>query len=584
MTLPTNVGSGRIVGRFVVGIIDSPNDLDDEPELIPAQGTITFTPNIKYIPNSTTEIPMTIMQAPITGVLDSEGYLCTPDNSNTVGGLTRGVKLFATDVGQVTGWTYTVKYSFTPVGTIVPSIPEHPLTVPDQSTRDLSKIAPTPYAPVIGIPQIEATALRVEQYAKELGEAISKNITGEIVGDYDHMVSTDWKVSTDDYVDDTVSESVGSTPILIGYSALLPRILDGKIHLSLIPDLPTYAKLDGSTPFDLIRLGQSAMLKEVRGARGHRIQFKSNQPGNQEARPYFEVDASDEDWNGDVTAGFQSHVTGDGSTPNSGERVYWFLEAHGLEHTANANPDFEGWYSMGVSNRAELTARGRGRAFILDAGNRPGMAMHFYKPYIELQPNTAFTLDDRARPAWGDGAGPNHVARTAGTLIGGHYINFRREGMVGARFETLNNSPATSPEYMMLRARGTVEAPLPVQAGDRLSTTKSGTVYNVSTDYVHVPGAGSDPRNQPVITQQDLAVATENFVEGVAQGTRKEIQVTPKGSTSLVTGLQIDEAPTAGDTSILIRTNKDGTTTQTRVTIGDPDSGGPGFRALVIPN
>lgn len=107
------------------------------------------------------------MQAPITGVLDSEGYLCTPDNSNTVGGLTRGVKLFATDVGQVTGWTYTVKYSFTPVGTIVPSIPEHPLSVPNQSTRDLSKIAPTPPAPVMGIPQIEATALRAEEAALE---------------------------------------------------------------------------------------------------------------------------------------------------------------------------------------------------------------------------------------------------------------------------------------------------------------------------------------------------------------------------------------------------------------------------------
>lgn len=32
MSLPTNVGSGRIVGRYVVGVIDSPDDTDDEPE------------------------------------------------------------------------------------------------------------------------------------------------------------------------------------------------------------------------------------------------------------------------------------------------------------------------------------------------------------------------------------------------------------------------------------------------------------------------------------------------------------------------------------------------------------------------
>lgn len=151
---PTNVGSGQIVGRYVVGVIDSPDDTDDEPELIPARGTITFTPSIGYVPNSTTEIPMTIMKAPITGVLDSEGYLCTPDNSvSPEGGLTRGIKLFATDVGQVTGWTYSVKYSFTPVGTVSPHIPDHPLSVPDKSTQDLTAVAPTPYAPVIGIPQ-----------------------------------------------------------------------------------------------------------------------------------------------------------------------------------------------------------------------------------------------------------------------------------------------------------------------------------------------------------------------------------------------------------------------------------------------
>jgi len=420
--------------------------------------------------------------------------------------------------------------------------------------------------------QIAALDLKSEQH-----------LTADVTGYYDHLVSASWNRYTKDYVQDIVGETVGAPQKLIPYFSSMPRLIDGLVHPSLIPPL-AYAKLDGSTPFSLVRIGDSVILKEVQGARGHRLQFKSNDPGNENARPYLEVDASPEDWKGDVIAGFQCHVEGDGSTPNSGERVYWFLEAHGLEHTANSNPDFEGWYSIGVSNRAELTARGKGRALILDAGNRPGMAMHFYKPYIELQPNTAFTLDDRARPAWGDGSGVNHAARTVGTLIGGHYINLRREGVIGARFFTLHNTASTSPETLNLRSRGTAEAPLPVQSGDRLSAWKSGTVYNVSSDYVHIPNGGAGPANIPSVSAQILAVATENFVEGTNQGTRQEFHVTPNGSASPVAGMMIDGAETANDTSLLLRVDKAGTKSLTRVSIGAPDSGGPGKRALTIPN
>ena len=423
-------------------------------------------------------------------------------------------------------------------------------------------------------------AVKIQQINLEVPQKLS----ADIVGTYRHLVLAAWQRNTEDYYDDTYTDNYGGPLAMIDYSATVPLLIDGKIHPSVVPDLVQYARNDGSTVFDQIRIGQSVLLKEVRGARGHRLVFTSNNPGNENCRPYMEVNASSEDYRGDVIAGYQVHVTGNGGTPNSGERVYWFMEGHGLSHTVNANPDFEGWYSMGVSNRAELTERGRGRAFILDAGNRPGMAMHFYKPYIELQKNTAFTLDDRARPAFGDGVGANHQAQGVGTLIGGHYINFRREGALGFRAHTLNNTAATSPEHLMLRSRGTVTAPLPVLAGDRLSSIKSGTVYDVDPEHVHVPGGGTSALNRPYITAQTIVVATEDYVKDVAQGSRVDTQITPRGSTSLVTGLSVDEAPADGDTSILVRTNKDGTTTQTRVKIGAPDSGGPGLRALVIPN
>lgn len=345
-----------------------------------------------------------------------------------------------------------------------------------------------------------------------------------------------------------------------------------------------FATLDAERPFSEVHIGESVRLREVRGARGHRLQYTSRNPGDENARPYMEVNASDEDVNGDVIAGYQSHVTGDGTTPNSGERVYWFLEAHGLQHTVNGNPDFEGWYSMGVANRAEITDRGKGRAFILDAGNRPGFAFHFYKPYIELQTNTAISLDDRARPAIFDGVGTHHSARTVGTIHGGDYINFRREGQIGARFTTVHDSPTTAPAVFMGRSRGTVPAPADVQQGDRLGALQAGTQSTISEDYVHIPGGGSDPRNRKHVTTQILSVATENYTPGTAQGARLEFQVTPNGSASLATALQVEEPAAAGDTSILIRANKDGSTSQVRVLVGAPDSGGPGLRALTIPN
>ena len=325
----------------------------------------------------------------------------------------------------------------------------------------------------------------------------------------------------------------GGTTAPTNHTGRIPLLNNSQqLPLEVLPS--ELATTDGSKPFDLIRIGQSVQLKEVQGARGHRLQYTSANPGDENARPYMEVNASSADVNGDVIAGYQSHVTGDGTTPNTGERVYWFLEAHGLQHAANANPDFEGWYSMGVSNRAELTPRGRGRAFILDAGNRPGIAFHFYKPYAELQPNTAFTLDDRARPAFGDGKAPHHNARSAGTLHGGDYLNFRREGTIGARFTTVHDSPATAPAIFQGRSRGTVAAPENVQAGDRLAALQAGTQTDISPDYVHVPGNGTDPRNRKHVSAQILAFATENYTPGTAQGSAYDLQTTPAGTATQI--------------------------------------------------
>lgn len=166
MSLPTGVGTGLVTGRFVIGVIDSPIDDDLDPELIPAQGRISFTPSITYVPKHSDEFPVTILKSTITGILDQEGYLCTPDNTSPTG-FTRGVRLFATDVGSVKNWTYNVKYSFSTHNGITPNIADHPISVPEGVERDLTDVVRIPSSPGMGVPQIESTALRAEKAAAE---------------------------------------------------------------------------------------------------------------------------------------------------------------------------------------------------------------------------------------------------------------------------------------------------------------------------------------------------------------------------------------------------------------------------------
>ena len=90
MALPANVNTGLVTGRFVVGVADGP-DADAEPDVIPAQGTVTFTASVPYLPNPTaTPAPVTILKAPIVGVLDGDGYLCVPDPGDPLKAGARG--------------------------------------------------------------------------------------------------------------------------------------------------------------------------------------------------------------------------------------------------------------------------------------------------------------------------------------------------------------------------------------------------------------------------------------------------------------------------------------------------------------
>lgn len=172
--MPTNIGSGRVVGRFIFGVVDG-EDANEEPDLIPAKGTITFAPSIPYAPNATdVGGPVTIVPATVTAVLDADGYVCTPDPEDPTKAGYRGVRLFATDDTDlsVQNWTWTVTYKLAAIPGASAAIPAHSMTLPEGETVDLTTVVKAPASQGYGIPQAEAAALRAEAAAVTAGASV----------------------------------------------------------------------------------------------------------------------------------------------------------------------------------------------------------------------------------------------------------------------------------------------------------------------------------------------------------------------------------------------------------------------------
>ena len=206
--LPAELSTGMVHGRFIVAMIDG-DDTDQEPEVIPASGKIVFKASVPYVPVPvTSEGPVTVLKGPITGVLDSDGYLCTP-HPVTSEPMYRGVKLLATDDPDmaVTDWTWTAEYRLDSVGAVTLAIAAHSFALPSGAEVDLTTLVKVPSSPGYGLPQAEAAVLRAEAIAQsvrddadaglfdgeaatvEVGQVVSGPIPKiENVGDNHHAV------------------------------------------------------------------------------------------------------------------------------------------------------------------------------------------------------------------------------------------------------------------------------------------------------------------------------------------------------------------------------------------------------------
>ena len=128
---------GKVTGRFVAVVADSPEDSDSDPDIVPLQGVVTFTLKAPALLVPDAEpFPMTALPAPVSATLDSEGYL-------TLNG-TRSVTLLASN-GQhnPTSTTYEVKFALKH-GTISVPYSTFNISVPAGETVNLTTIAPVP--------------------------------------------------------------------------------------------------------------------------------------------------------------------------------------------------------------------------------------------------------------------------------------------------------------------------------------------------------------------------------------------------------------------------------------------------------
>lgn len=165
VTPPENVNYGRVEWQAISDITDGP-DSGSRPDFIAPSGTVTFTASTVAL-RDTSALPnaVSILRDPIIGVLDSEGFLCTPDDDGAPS--YRGVELIATDDPDLnpTDWVYNVTYKITGKNGRQIPLQSHQIYVPTDTTVDLTKVGPVENATAIGIPQAEALAAEAQAAA-----------------------------------------------------------------------------------------------------------------------------------------------------------------------------------------------------------------------------------------------------------------------------------------------------------------------------------------------------------------------------------------------------------------------------------
>lgn len=174
LSLPENISTGRVEWQAISDVTDGP-DADQKPDVIAPTGTVNFVASTTVLRNLTSAPnPVSVLRDPIVGVLDSEGYLCTPNADGTPA--YRGVELIATDDPDLNpaDWVYNVTYDLLGRNGRELELTSHQIYVPAGATVDLTSVGPVDNATAIGIPAAEALAAQAAAAASDASVAASQ--------------------------------------------------------------------------------------------------------------------------------------------------------------------------------------------------------------------------------------------------------------------------------------------------------------------------------------------------------------------------------------------------------------------------
>lgn len=197
---------GEVTGRFVAVVADSLADEDRDPDTIPLQGTVTFTPQVSAVlVQDGAPAPFTALPAAIQVDLDSDGYLAHNGS--------RGVRLLATDgLSNPRNFTYRVSFNLS-YGRVATPYPPFSITVPAKTVIDLTSTAPVPGSSGTAITQgvgIQGVVIKDGQFVFRMTDGNEKRV------DLPSLESGSLELqAAKDYTDETVADARWLKPTVI---------------------------------------------------------------------------------------------------------------------------------------------------------------------------------------------------------------------------------------------------------------------------------------------------------------------------------------------------------------------------------
>jgi hypothetical protein len=316
------------------------------------------------------------------------------------------------------------------------------------------------------------------------------------------------------------------------------RLSETAVDATIADEARVFTAKQTFDPVQGIGIGSLLKLSFVDGFYGQRLHLTGTSVG---VMPYFEVAPTTRGGTdvGGAVAGFQLYLTpGGGGVPN---REFLAIEASG----ENASNPLEFKISPWASGTGVLRPIG-----IWDGAHKVVAVKNMGTTgALEIQYGSRLTF-------------LSEVTQSTIPII------FQHGGTLGSQYRTYNDSTAAEPYTFLSKNRGTPTLPTVPTSANNLGSLRFGAV-----------DAGTERAG--VVLR---AVTTQSWVYTTAQGAKFQINTTPSGTAATQTQAEFDE-PAANEVGILLRTDRAGVKSMSRVKIGATNTGpGGAGRALYVDN